>query len=51
MARYCISYKTMELFFGLTGAETVAELVRAYKLHRKKKAFLLASSEVQYHVC
>ena len=30
MARYCISYKTMELFFDIGGAETVPELVSPY---------------------
>ena len=27
MARYCISFKTMQLFLEIKGAETVAEMV------------------------
>ena len=31
MARYCISFKTMQLFLEIKGAETVAELVSKAK--------------------
>ena len=48
MARYCISYKTMELFFDIGGAETVPELVSLYECWVLGRVLLISQAKADF---